>query len=140
MNGKQGKIGIQETKSSGDWFPSSNLTVIFPPVNVIQVLPKGVYAVLPLMSPLEVFCTYSHSISLHGPRWGPHQTLNRTNNISALYISNVASPYASSNIAIYYIGQIFIQVSKSNLYVTSKILSRILNGPSIIQSNFLLSR
>ena len=31
--------------------------VIFPPINVIQVLPKGVYAVLPLMSPLEVFCT-----------------------------------------------------------------------------------
>ena len=30
---------------------------IFPPVDVVQVLPGGVHAVLPLTSPLEVFCT-----------------------------------------------------------------------------------
>ena len=30
---------------------------IFPPVDVVQVLSGGVHAVLPLTSPLEVFCT-----------------------------------------------------------------------------------
>ena len=38
-------------------FKAVNLTVIFPPVNVIYMLFRGVHAVLPLMSPLEVFCT-----------------------------------------------------------------------------------
>jgi len=32
--------------------------VLFPPVDVVQVLSGGVHAVLPLISPLEVFCTY----------------------------------------------------------------------------------
>ena len=76
-NGKQGKIGIQETKSSGDWFPSGDLTVIFPPIDVIQVLPGGVYAVLPLTSPLEVFCTIITVLVCMDLVRGPHQTLSK---------------------------------------------------------------
>ena len=49
-----------------------DLTVIFPPINVIQVLPKGVYAVLPLMSPLEVFCTISTAFVCMDLARGPH--------------------------------------------------------------------
>ena len=40
-------MGVSEQRPNG----------IYPPVDVVQVLPGGVYAVLPLTSPLEVFCT-----------------------------------------------------------------------------------
>ena len=54
-----------------------DLTVIFPPVNVMQVLPGGVHAVLPLMSPLEVFCTISTVFVCMDLARGPHQTLSK---------------------------------------------------------------
>ena len=41
------RTGVSEQRPNG----------IFPPVDVVQVLPGGVYAVLPLTYPLEVFCT-----------------------------------------------------------------------------------
>ena len=47
--------------------------VIFPPVNVVQVLPGGVHAVLPLMSPLEVFCTIITAFVCMDLERGPHQ-------------------------------------------------------------------
>ena len=67
MNGKQGKIGNQ-----GLYPRAVDLTVIFPPINVIQVLLRGVYAVLPLMSPLEVFCTISTVFVYIDLARGPH--------------------------------------------------------------------
>jgi len=42
-----GRTGVSERRPNG----------IFPPVDVVQVSPGGVHAVLPLTSPLEVFCT-----------------------------------------------------------------------------------
>ena len=72
MNGKQGKIGNQ-----GLCPGAVDLTVIFPPVDVIQVLPGGVHAVLPLMSPLEVFCTISTVFVCMDSARGPHQTLSK---------------------------------------------------------------
>ena len=67
MNGKQGKIGNQ-----GLCPGAVDLTVIFPPVNVIQVLPGGVYAVLPLTSPLEGFYTISTVFVYMDLERGPH--------------------------------------------------------------------
>ena len=49
-----------------------DLIVIFPPVNIMQVLPRGVYAVLPLTSPLEVFCTISTVFICIDLVRGPH--------------------------------------------------------------------
>ena len=54
-------------KNAGKFFPdvgaispgTVDLIVIFPPINVMQVLPRGVHAILPLTSPLEVFYTIS---------------------------------------------------------------------------------
>ena len=61
-----------ETKSQ-----SSDLMVIFPPVNIVQVLPGGVHAVLPLMSPLEVFCTIITAFIYIDLERRPHQTLSK---------------------------------------------------------------
>jgi hypothetical protein len=61
-----------ETKSQ-----SGDLMVIFPPVDVVQVLPGGVHAVLPLTSPLEVFCTIITAFVCMDSERGPHQTLSK---------------------------------------------------------------
>src|SRR5437016_14323584 len=49
-----------------------DLTVIFPPVNVMHVLPRGVHAVLLLTSPLEVFYTISTVLVCIDLVRGPH--------------------------------------------------------------------
>ena len=61
-----------ETKSQ-----SGDLMVIFPPVDVVQVLPGGVHVVLPLTSPLEVFCTIITVFVCMDLERGPHQTLSK---------------------------------------------------------------
>ena len=61
-----------ETKSQ-----SGDLIVIFPPINVVQVLPRGVYTVLPLMSLLEVFYIIITAFICIDLERGPYQTLNK---------------------------------------------------------------
>ena len=65
--------------------------VIFPSVNVIQVLLRGVYAVLPLTSPLEVFCTISTVFVCMDLVRGLHQTLskNKYNYIYIIYLDDI---------------------------------------------------
>ena len=67
-----------QDRQSGAISPGTvDLTVIFPPVDVMQVLPRGVHAVLPLTSPLEVFCTISTVFVCMDSVRGPHQTLSK---------------------------------------------------------------
>ena len=67
-----------QDRQSGAISPGTvDLTVIFPPVDVMQVLPRGVYAVLPLISPLEVFCTINTVFVCIDLVRGLHQTLNK---------------------------------------------------------------
>ena len=67
-----------QDRQSGAISPGTvDLTVIFPPVNIMQVLPRGVYTVLPLTSPLEVFCTISTVFIYIDLVRGPHQTLSK---------------------------------------------------------------
>ena len=51
---------------------------VFPPIHVVQKLPGRIHTVfyLPRL-PWRFFCTLLSGRSLHGPRWGPHQTLNK---------------------------------------------------------------
>ena len=67
-----------QDRQSGAISPGTvDLTVIFPPVDVMWVLPRGVRAVLPLTSPLEVFCTISTVFVYMDSVRGPRQTLSK---------------------------------------------------------------
>ena len=88
-----------QDRQSGTISPGAvDLTVIFPPVDVIQVLPGGVHAVLPLTSPLEVFCTISTVFVCMDSVRGPHQTLSK----NKYNICDIANMYTQSKLQLNY--------------------------------------
>jgi hypothetical protein len=62
------RTGVSEQRPNG----------IFPPVDVVRMLSGSTTSHVALFGGFLYLNTTG--FRLHGPRWGPHQTLNRTNN------------------------------------------------------------
>ena len=71
-------MGVSEQRPNG----------IFPPVDVVQACYLVGYMLYYLSHLPWRFLYLYHGISLHGPRWGPHQALNGISSNNIWYLDD----------------------------------------------------